>query len=345
MENRQPERAQDNRAVHNEAVHNRAEHDRAQDQEAERSGPAQPTSTAQPSTTALTAAAARAAHLIVDDEPRIFADPLAARLLGDRADELISYHTLHGTHPVLAGARTQVACRSRYTQDALARAAAAGVAQYVILGAGLDSFAYRGGLAGRLRVFEADHPASQEAKRAALAAARIPVPGNVTYVPADLATGSLGRCLAGAGFDAAAPAVFGWLGVTMYLTPDAIAETMSAVARCAPGSELIADYLLPEEARDEAGALYGRHVAQFSAEQGEPWRSSFTPEQIADLARSSGLGAARSIAQRDTVPADLWRRTDSLRPAALTALFHGAVTATVQLRRLCGYGDWAVTGG
>jgi methyltransferase (TIGR00027 family) len=281
---------------------------------------------AQPSTTALTAAAARAAHLIVDDEPRIFADPLAARLLGDQADELISYHTLHGTHPVLAGARTQVACRSRYTQDALDRAAAAGVTQYVIIGAGLDSFAYRGGLAGRLRVFEVDHPASQEAKRAALAAARIPVPGNVSFVSANLAADSLGRCLAGAGFDASVPAVFGWLGVTMYLTPDAIAETMSAVARCAPGSELIADYLLPEEARDAAGALYGRQVAQFSAERGEPWRSSFMPEQITDLARSSGLGAARSMSQGDTIPADLWRRTDALRPAALTALFHGTVT-------------------
>ena|SRR5689334_1600977 len=303
-----------------------------QDVPARRSGPAQPTSaaratsTAQPSTTALTAAAARAAHLIVDDEPRIFADLLAARLLGDRADELISYHTLHGTHPILAGARTQVACRSRYTQDALSRAAVGGVTQYVILGAGLDSFAYRGGLATRLRVFEVDHPASQEAKRAALAAARIPVPGNVTLVPADLAADSLSGRLAGAGFDASVSAVFGWLGVTMYLTADAIAETMSAVARCAPGSELIADYLLPEEARDEAGALYGRQVGQFSAERGEPWRSSFTPEQIADLARRCGLGAARSISQRDTIPADLWRRTDALRPAALTALFHGGVT-------------------
>jgi len=102
MEERQADRVRDHRA----------KPDRAQDQEAERSGPAQPASTAQPSTTALTAAAARAAHLIVDDEPRIFADPLAARLLGERADELISYHTLHGTHPVLAGARTQVACRA-----------------------------------------------------------------------------------------------------------------------------------------------------------------------------------------------------------------------------------------
>jgi methyltransferase (TIGR00027 family) len=281
----------------------------------------------QPSNTALTAAAARAAHLIVDDEPRIFADPLAARLLGDRADELISYHTLHGTHPVLSGARVQVACRSRYAQDSLARAVGTGVSQYVILGAGLDSFAYhRDGLAARVRVFEVDHPASQEVKRAALAAAGIPVPGDVTFVPADLAADSLKRCLARAGFDALAPAVFGWLGVTMYLTADAIAETMTSIAECAPGSELIADYMLPPDARDEAGALYGRLVAQASAERGEPWRSCFTPAEIADLARKSGLGAARSVRQRDTIPAHLWRRTDSLRPTDLAVLFHGVVT-------------------
>jgi O-methyltransferase involved in polyketide biosynthesis len=97
----------------------------------------------QPSLTALTAAAARAAHLIVDDEPRIFADTLAAVLLGDRADELISFHTMHGTHLVLAGARVQVTCRGRYTEDALDRAGRGGITQYVILGAGLDSSAYR----------------------------------------------------------------------------------------------------------------------------------------------------------------------------------------------------------
>ena len=279
-----------------------------------------------PSVTALTAAAARAAHLIVDDEPRIFTDPLAGRLLGDRAEELISYHTLHGTHPVLSGARVQVSCRSRYAEEALARAVAAGVAQYVILGAGLDSFAYRGGLAGQVRVFEVDHPASQEAKRSALAGAGIPVPGNVTFVPADLAAGSLARRLAGAGFDRSAPAVVCWLGVTMYLTADAIAETMTAIAGLAPGSELIADYMLPEDARDEAGALFGTFVAQASAEQGEPWRSYFTPAQIEDLARRAGLGSVRSVRQRDTVPATLWRRTDSLRPAELAVLFHGAVT-------------------
>jgi methyltransferase (TIGR00027 family) len=280
----------------------------------------------QPSFSALTAAAARAAHLLVDGQPVIFADTLAAALLGDRAEELIAYHRLHGTHPVLSGARVQVTCRSRYAQDALARAIAAGVTQYVILGAGLDSFAYRGGLlAGRVRVFEVDHPASQGVKRAALAAAGIDVPDSVRYVPADLARDPLARCLAAAGFDAAVPAVIACLGVTMYLTAEAVAETLAAVAGLAPGTELIADYLLPQDARDEAGALYGTLVAQASAEQGEPWRSYFTPDQMADLAGRAGFGAVRAVSQRDTIPVGLWQRADSLRPARLAVLFHGTV--------------------
>jgi methyltransferase (TIGR00027 family) len=284
-----------------------------------------------PSTTALTAAAARAAHLIVDDEPRIFADTLAAALLGDRAAELIGYHRLHGTHPVLAGARVQVTCRSRYTELALARARAGGVRQYVILGAGLDSFGYRGsadsrgGRDGTLRVFEVDHPASQDAKRAALSAAGIAVPDSVTFVPADLAADPLERCLADAGFDAAAPAIVGWLGVTMYLAAAAVAATMTAIARLAPGSELIADYMLPEGARDEAGALYGTLVAQASAERGEPWLSCFTPAEMAELAARAGFRDIRSVRQRDMIPGPLWQRTDALRPAVLAMLLHAAV--------------------
>ncbi len=272
------------------------------------------------------AAAARAAHLIVDDEPRIFADPLAGRLLGDRAEELIGYHTLHGTHPVLSGARVQVACRSRYAEEALAGAVAAGVGQYVVLGAGLDSFAYRGGLARRVRVFEVDHPASQEAKRAALAAAEVPCPATSRSSPPTWRRTPSAGAWRPRGSTSRRRRCAAWLGVTMYLEQDAIAATLAAIAGLAPGSEVIADYLLPEDARDEAGALSGRLVAQASAERGEPWRSCFTPPQIAGLARRAGLGAARSVRQRDTVPARLWRRTDSLRPAELAVLFHGAVT-------------------
>jgi methyltransferase (TIGR00027 family) len=279
----------------------------------------------QPSFTALTAAAARAAHLIVDGEPVIFADTLAAALLGERADELLSYHTGHGTHPVLAGARTQVTCRSRYTEDALARAAGRGVTQYVILGAGLDSFAYRSGrLAGgrRVRVFEVDHPATQDWKHRALTDAKVTVPDGVTFVAADLAADTLAGPLAAAGFDSSAPALVGWLGVTMYLTRNAIAATLAAIGALAPGTEIIADYMLPAELRDDAGAVYGDLVAQAATERGEPWLSCFAPDEMADLARTAGFGAMRNISQRDTIPAALWRRPDALRPADLAMLLH-----------------------
>ena len=204
-------------------------------------------------------------------------------------------------------------------------AAAARVAQYVVLGAGLDSFAYRARSSGRVRVFEVDHPATQDWKRRALATARIPVPDGLTFVAADLALDSLAGRLGAAGFDAAAPALVSWLGVTMYLTPGAIAQTMTAVGGLAPGSELIADYMLAEEMRDEAGAVYGTLVARASAERGEPWLSSFTPEEMTGLGRESGFAQVRNVRQRDTIPGELWARSDSLRPADLAMLFHGVI--------------------
>src|SRR5271165_4172022 len=102
----------------------------------------------------MTACAARAAHLIVDDSPYIFSDPVAETLLGDQADELLSYHRRHAAHPILSAARAQVICRSRYAEDRLAEAIDRGVCQYVLLGAGLDTFGYRSALASEIRVFE-----------------------------------------------------------------------------------------------------------------------------------------------------------------------------------------------
>ena len=129
----------------------------------------------------------------MDGEPIIFADHLAAALLGERADEFIGYHRAHGTHLVLSCARAQVLCRSRFTEARLAACAGNGTTQYVILGAGLDSFAYRADAAreGPARVFEVDHPGTQQWKRDHLAAAAIPVPDSVSFVPVDFERDSL----------------------------------------------------------------------------------------------------------------------------------------------------------
>src|SRR5262249_34075672 len=161
-------------------------------------------------------AAARAAHLIVDAPPAIFADPLAAPLLGGDAEQLLSYHRRHGSHLVLAGARAQVLCRGRYVEDRLAEAIDRGTDRYVILGAGLDTFAHRSPLADRVRVFEVDHPASQDDKRVRAAAAGLI--GSVSYVDVDFEAEDLLARLVAGGFDRWRPAVVSWLGVCMYLT-------------------------------------------------------------------------------------------------------------------------------
>jgi methyltransferase (TIGR00027 family) len=278
------------------------------------------------SRSALAAAAARAAHLIVDKEPYIFADTLASALLGDQAEELISYHRLHGEHPVLSGARAQVTCRSRFAEDLLAAAAGRGIRQCLILGAGLDTFAYRSALAAEVRVTEVDHPATQEWKRRALGAAGIAVPSGIAFVPADLATDDLADVLHKS-VDLAAPAFVSWLGVSMYLTPAGVAATLTALGRLAAGSEVVADYLLAPGLRDAAGASYADLVGKASAEWGEPWRSSFEPAEVTAMASAAGFGLVRHARQRETLPAALWNRTDALAAADLFAMVHAAITS------------------
>jgi methyltransferase (TIGR00027 family) len=277
------------------------------------------------SQTARTAAAARAAHLIVDQPPAIFSDTLAMALLGDEADEYVAYHRAHGSHVVLAGARGQVVCRSRLAEDSLAAAIGRGVRQYVILGAGLDSFAYRSALSRSVRIFEVDHQATQAWKRRQLAAARITAPENVTFVAADFETGSLAADLIRTGLDPAAPAFVSWLGVTMYLTTEAIGQTFAELAMLAPGSEVVADYMLPAGMRDEAGNTYVELVGPSTAELGEPWLTFLSPADMSQLLARHGLRPLRHVAQRDVGEATTWQRSDSLRPVELSLIAHATV--------------------
>ncbi len=281
--------------------------------------------TTEPSLTALTAAAARAAHLIVDAEPHIFADTLAQPLLGDRADALLAYHRAQGQHPILAGARAQVVCRSRFTEDRLAAAAARGVDQYVILGAGLDTFAYRSALAARVRTFEVDQQPTQQWKKRALADAGITARGDVVLVETDFADDALAGALKEAGFDSGRPTFVSWLGVSMYLTADAIGNTLDVVASSASGSELVTDYMLTDDLQDDAGRLYAQQVSAVAAQHGEPWRSAFSPKQMSDLLLAHGLVVREQADQAHAVDAALWDRTDALAPTRLAMLAHASV--------------------
>ena len=260
-------------------------------------------------------AAARAAHLLVDHEPFIFTDPLAARILGDRAPELLAYHHRMGSHPILSGARTQAAVRSRYTEHRLAEAVGRDVTQYVILGAGLDSFAYRNELG--VRVFEIDHPDTQEWKRHQLESAGITLPENMTLAGVDFVKENL--VLTEHGLDPAQPSFVSWLGVSMYLSREDIARTLASLP---PGTELVADYMLPAELRDTAGDTYAEGLATAAAERGEPWLSFFTPAEISCLLAESGFTVISDVNQHDAIPATLWNRTDSLDPHVLSRLIH-----------------------
>ena len=281
------------------------------------------------SRTALTAAAARAAHPLVDAPPFVHVDPLAAVLLGDAAEELIAYHRRHGDHPVLAGARAQVVCRSRFTEDRVTAAAARGVDQYVVLAAGLDSFAYRRPAdLSPLTVFEVDRPPTPQWKRERLAAAGVTVSDDVRNVPVDLAADDVVRHLADHGLDLARPAVVSWLGGTMYLTRDAVGRTLTALAGLAPGTEVIFDYLVPARLQDDAGRLYAEAVAPMAAEQGEPWLGLLAPTEVVELIIAAGLDALTDVDQRGAVPDALWTgRRDSLRPGRLQRLVVAQVPA------------------
>jgi methyltransferase (TIGR00027 family) len=279
----------------------------------------------EPSQTALTAAAARAAHLIVDDHPRIFADTLAYKLLGDRAEEFIGYHHAYGSHLVLVGARAAVITRSRYTEDRLAEGMARGIAQYVILGAGLDSFAYRSKSADQVRVFEVDHPATQQWKRRLLEGAGIATPSTVTFVPLDFENEPLLDRLLDNGFDPSLPAFVSWLGVSMYLTREAIGQTLATISGFAPGTEVVVDYMLPEDLRDEAGQAYADAVMPVAAEHGEPWLTFLSSKDMSFLLEERGFDVIEHVGQRDTIDAALWERSDALRPLVLPLLTHARV--------------------
>lgn len=180
--------------------------------------------------TAMRVALRRAEHQVLD-EPVVFEDPLSLRIIGPEAAAGIRPGVVSRRQRLSPSFRAFMAARSRFAEDKLGEAVGEGVRQYVILGAGLDTFGYRNRYAGEgLRVFELDHPATQEWKRGQLAAAGIKVPAGTALVPADLERHTLEEALRPAGFRFDLPAFFSWLGVTPYLTQGAFEQTLGFVA-------------------------------------------------------------------------------------------------------------------
>src|SRR5262245_4436042 len=212
-----------------------------------------------PSKTAVMTVAARALHL-EEPPPRVLDDHLALALAGDegvsvteRLRDELSAEELHSF-------ARWMAVRARLVEDIVERAVYTGIHQYVILGAGLDSLAYRRPeLLVRMRVFEVDHPASQVWKRARLAELGVSLPVNLVFAPVDFETQTLRDGLLAAGLDFEEGAVFSWIGVTMFLTLAAIEATLETVAACPPGSRIVLTYNPPLSALiDQELALQSR---------------------------------------------------------------------------------------
>ncbi len=228
-----------------------------------------------PSRTALAAAAHRAAHQILE-QGRIFNDPLALRILGEDAETVVRDAE---AHPSRRRRRIFIAVRTRFAEDSLAAAVECGVSQLVVLGAGLDTFAYRA-TPKNLRIFEVDHPDTQAWKRHRLATARISAPSSLTFAPVDFERQTLAAGLEAAGFDPARPTFFTWLGVAPYLTEAAIWSTLSFIANLPGGAHVVFDYSDPPESLSpEMRAFHDRRAAHV-AEAGEAWLNYFESNQL-----------------------------------------------------------------
>ena len=233
-----------------------------------------------PSNTAFRAATLRAVHQLIDEEPKILNDPIVLRLLDASTLDQIRLNPSKFQTRSMKALRSHIVMRSRYTEDRLAEAVGRGVHQYVILGAGLDTFPYRQPQWARaLHIFEIDHSASQRSKHERLALVGIEVPSNVELVACDFETTSLRDCLRKSSFDFGKPTFLSWLGVTMYLSADAINEVFRFVNSLPRSSEIVLTFASPASTAKEK--CPEPSIAAFAAAHGEPWLTRFDSNDLA----------------------------------------------------------------
>jgi methyltransferase (TIGR00027 family) len=267
----------------------------------------------EPSRTAQSTALQRAAHQILD-RPLVFEDPLALRIIGPGRRRRLEATLARHRRPGARARRAFIVTRSRCAEDELAGAVSQGTRQYVVLGAGLDTFAYRNPHAASLRVFEVDHPVTQGWKRSQLEEQGIDVPGSLSFVGVDFEKDSLSDRLQQAGFDRTAPAFVSRLGVTMYLEREAVMQTLRFVARTR-GSRIVFDFSLPDELLSEAERARRDKRAKRVAALGEPWISRFDPASLARDLLAMGFSTAVPLGGPELNARYFSARTDGLRIA------------------------------
>ncbi|WP_168791515.1 class I SAM-dependent methyltransferase [Paraburkholderia aromaticivorans] len=266
-----------------------------------------------PDSTAARVALWRALHVAADPPPHVLEDEIGLKLLAPGED----WRGRGDMDPQFTRPfRASIVARARFIEDLVVEQAGRGLSQYVILGAGLDSFAQRRPeIAARLKVFEIDPPGPQAWKRQRLIELGFGVPDWLRFVPVDFEAGRSWRDeLMAAGFDDSKPAIVVSTGVSMYLTRDANLATLRQIAALAPGSTLAMTFLLPLQLADPE-VRPGLEMAEKSARaSGTPFLSFFTPPEMLALAHDAGFGEARHVSAADLTQRYFAGRTDGLRP-------------------------------
>ena len=266
--------------------------------------------------TAERVAYSRAAHQLLDAPPRVFDDPLAVKILGRDAPQRIRAQAWRFATPAALHLRAFLVARSRLAEEALAAAQARGVRQCVLLGAGLDTGAFRNPAPlEALAVFEVDHPATQQWKRTLLASAGIAVPPALRFVAVDFERQSLGAQLQAAGLRRDAPAWFTWLGVTMYLTRQAVNDTLRYIAGLPLRSGVLFDYATPPADLPLLRRLRYASLLHAAALGGEPWRSFYRPAALAAQLLALGFAPPEDLGSEELNRRYFEGRSDRLRCA------------------------------
>ena len=279
---------------------------------------------AAPSRTAMIAAVGRGMLRLEEPPPWVLDDAFALVLVGPVWQELRDRLASLLPGQVRREASAAVCTRSRYAEDQLA---AGTFAQYVILGAGLDSFAWRRpDLLRSLRVFEVDHPASQAWKLERARDLALPLSDSQVFVPVDFEVESVQAALRTAGFDWGQPALFSWTGVAPYLTAQAIESTLRTIAGAAAGSEVVFSYRAEESVLDHVGKEFVRIYAPLAASVGEPLQPGWPVIEIERLISRCGLKVIDHPARADLEHRYFAHRVDGLRPYTAETLVIARVT-------------------
>jgi methyltransferase (TIGR00027 family) len=262
-----------------------------------------------PDNTAVRVALWRALHVEVDSPPHVLEDEVGLKLAAP--DD--GWRSRPDMSPFTRPFRASIVARARFIEDLVAEQAAHGVGQYVILGAGLDTFAYRQPqYAGALHIYEVDHPATQAWKCECLAKADIPLPSNLSWVPVDFECQTLPEQLAAAGFDGSRPAVFSWLGVMQYLTLTAVDETLGFVAGLPSSTKIVLSFLLSDDALADDERERKRQIGQAVAGLGEPWLTFFHPDELCTRLHDLGFAQTFHLTPEKANARYLAGRTDGL---------------------------------